>query len=214
MELSSLAADGALRAALESVADDWLEIIGPRNDVVHARPATAEDGAQRLFRWAPGVGAEARSSPSTCSLTFPREHWRSAPDSLRYADSWVQLRRDRASGRPGRTRSQGSVREPACSASRSTAARSVSTRSRRFGLRTRRSTGAASGAEARKAAKCRKNASAAPRRTANGNRRFAGPRGWHGRNWVARVAFMGRMRPSSVVFPAALTDRPVSRAAR
>jgi hypothetical protein len=60
VELSSLAADGALRAALESIADDWLEIIGPRNDVVHARPATAEDGAQRLFRWAPGVGAEAR----------------------------------------------------------------------------------------------------------------------------------------------------------
>ncbi|MCA1696485.1 MAG: hypothetical protein LC749_18160, partial [Actinobacteria bacterium] len=30
---------------------------GPRNDVAHARPATAEDGSQRLYRWAPGVTA-------------------------------------------------------------------------------------------------------------------------------------------------------------
>lgn len=44
-----------LRTTLETIADDWHSLVGPRNDFAHARPATAGDGSQRLYRWAPGV---------------------------------------------------------------------------------------------------------------------------------------------------------------
>jgi hypothetical protein len=53
VELSSL--DPNLASELSVIARDWKELVSPRNDVAHARPATDEEGRQRLFRWAPGV---------------------------------------------------------------------------------------------------------------------------------------------------------------
>jgi hypothetical protein len=50
-----------LREALSSVPPDrergiaaqFAELVQLRNDMIHAHPATAHDGSQRLYRWAP-----------------------------------------------------------------------------------------------------------------------------------------------------------------
>jgi hypothetical protein len=53
VELASLEPD--LAGELSLIASDWKDLVSPRNDVAHARPATDDEGRQRLFRWAPGV---------------------------------------------------------------------------------------------------------------------------------------------------------------
>jgi len=35
------------------IANDFGHLVDDRNDVIHARPATDDEGRQRLFRWAP-----------------------------------------------------------------------------------------------------------------------------------------------------------------
>jgi hypothetical protein len=45
-------------------ADDFGRLVDDRNDVVHARPSTDNEGRQRLFRWAP-----ARSRATTQTIT-------------------------------------------------------------------------------------------------------------------------------------------------
>jgi hypothetical protein len=47
--------DPKLADRLSPIARDWTDLVAPRNDVAHARPATDGQGRQRLFRWAPGV---------------------------------------------------------------------------------------------------------------------------------------------------------------
>lgn len=39
---------------LAKLVDDYASLPDIRNSVVHARPATMQDGKQRLYRWAPG----------------------------------------------------------------------------------------------------------------------------------------------------------------
>jgi hypothetical protein len=49
-------ADGlndAQRVELAAIAEDYANLPSPRNDTVHARPATTPDGQQQLYRWAP-----------------------------------------------------------------------------------------------------------------------------------------------------------------
>lgn len=47
------AATTQLQREIEECAVEFDRIADRRNDVVHARPATAADGSQRLVRWAP-----------------------------------------------------------------------------------------------------------------------------------------------------------------
>jgi len=49
--------DPAKRAELARLADDYAELPPVRNDTAHARPATAPDGQQQLYRWAPSKSA-------------------------------------------------------------------------------------------------------------------------------------------------------------
>lgn len=42
---------------LRAIADDYADLPIVRNDIVHARPATAPDGRQMLYRWAPNKSA-------------------------------------------------------------------------------------------------------------------------------------------------------------
>jgi len=45
------------RDELAAIAEDYADLPPVRNDTAHARPATAPDGQQQLYRWAPTKSA-------------------------------------------------------------------------------------------------------------------------------------------------------------
>jgi hypothetical protein len=50
---NTAALDITQRDELSAIADDYGNLPPVRNDTAHARPATAPDGQQQLYRWAP-----------------------------------------------------------------------------------------------------------------------------------------------------------------
>ena len=50
VELAPLAPDDARREKLIEAAEEFVRLVGRRNDIAHAKPCTAPDGAQRLDR--------------------------------------------------------------------------------------------------------------------------------------------------------------------
>ena len=64
------------RAELVLAADDFRSLVGTRNNLVHAKPCTAADGAQALFRhgeqWTLAELEGAADAFTACSSAEPR----------------------------------------------------------------------------------------------------------------------------------------------